>query len=427
MWQSISALKTPGKNFHKVFRLVGGNVKMIFCIDDFDLKDKGVFLRTDFNVPVEKGGDVKDHIRLHQALRTLKYALKHQARVVIGSHRGRPGGRPDEDKKLFSLEPFGYYLSQKLGCEAVFWEDIHLPVPGALLSSLNEKKILLLENLRFHPGEEAQDRNFASTLSRGLSVYINEAFSVSHRPHTSLWLLPLQFSQRGQGFSMREEQQVLDRLLDSQSSRPLALVIGGVKVADKIQTLNTLSRHLDVLLVGGKMAYTFLKARGEDIPLPCVEKSSVAPARDIMERLQVKGKQVLLPVDHCLASEKDPSFRKVCPVTHIPPHFQPRDIGPQTMKMFHTALQPMKAVFWNGPLGHFENPLFAEGTEEMGKTLSSLKEAFRVVGGGDCTAAVHKMGLQNHFSHILTGGGASLKYLQNQSLPGMESLKMAAG
>ena len=354
---------------------------MIFCIDDFDLKDKGVFLRTDFNVPVEPGGEVKDHIRLQRALTTIKYALKQQGRVVIGSHRGRPCGRP-EDKKLFTLEPFGYYLSQKLGCEVVFWEDIHSPVPRALLSSLSEKKILLLENLRFHPGEEAGDKDFAALLARGLDIYINEAFSVSHRPHTSLSLLPLEFSQRGEGFSMRGEVQVLDRLLDSQVPRPLALVIGGVKVTDKIQTLNTLSRHLDVLLVGGKMAYTFLKARGESVPPSYVEESSVGQARVMMEQLHVKGRKVLLPVDHCVASPKDPSSRRVCPVTQVPPDFQALDIGPQTIKLFHAALQPMKAVFFNGPLGHFENPLFAEGTREMGQTLASLKGAFRVVGGG---------------------------------------------
>ncbi len=391
------------------------------CMSDFDLKDKRVFIRTDFNVPLQALKD-KNHIRLRAALKTISYALKNKARVVVASHMGRPSPSL-KNKKELSLEPFGYYLGERLNCEVLFIEDLNSPVPEVLLSSLNEKKIILLENLRFHPGELKADKAWAETLARGMDIYINEAFSVSHREHASVCALPLFVKQRGQGFCMKEELKVLDHLL-YQSSHPMALVIGGVKVSDKMQMLHQMAGSVDLLLVGGKMAYTFLKARGHFVPPDYVDKDSLKTAADLMDRLLLKGKKIFLPVDHYFSSLKE-GKRFLHSRADFPKNFKEvGDIGPETLALFTEALKKgVRTVFWNGPLGHFEDPLFSEGTMKMCQVIASLKEAFCVAGGGNCTQAVFQSGLQGQFDYVSTGGGAALKYLSmKKQLPGIKAL-----
>ena len=388
----------------------------IYCIDDFDLKDKNVFIRTDFNIPV-KNGKITNHIRLEAAISTIEYALRQQARVIIGSHRGRPDRT---NRKELSLEPFGYYLGEKLNCEVVFAENTTSPLPSVLLSSLNSEKVVLLENLRFHSGEERGDPLWADQIASYVDVYINEAFSVSHRSHMSVSALPLKVKKKGQGFSMKKERNMLDHLLYKVDS-PMALLIGGVKIGDKIKTLNRLVDQLDILLIGGVMAHVFLKAKGENMP-GITQDGVIAEALNLMDRLESRGKQILLPVDHWLSEGEESSPRVLCKNSNIPSGFFPMDIGPQTVKLFSETLQKAKTIFWNGPMGLFEDDRFAEGTMRMSEVVAGCKDAFRIVGGGDSIAAVLKSGKSDSFDYVSTGGGAALKYLQTGTLPGIDSL-----
>ena len=389
----------------------------IYSIDNFQLKDQNVFIRTDFNVPLENG-KVQDHIRLLSAISTIEHALKNQARVIIGSHRGRP---EQANKKHFSLEPFGYYLGEKLNCEVVFIEDIRSQLPTVLLSSLNSEKIILLENLRFHPGEKKGDHSWATQLASCIDIYINEAFSVSHRNHMSISILPLKIKKRGQGFSMKKERQILDHILHK-ASPPLVLIVGGVKIDDKIKTLSRLVDQLDILLIGGTMAYAFLKAKGKHINFS-IHDSLVKEASNLITRLEARGKQILLPVDHWLSDKKSKPVRRILSEgSDVPMGFYPMDIGPQTVKIFSKAIKTAHTIFWNGPMGYFEENLFADGTMKMCEIISNCKTAFRVVGGGDSITAVLQSGKSGSFDYISTGGGAALKYLQTGTLPGIESL-----
>ena len=390
----------------------------LYSIDDFELKDKKVFIRTDFNVPVEDDF-VKDHIRLQSSLPTLQYALKNQAKVIIGSHRGRP---TEKNKKKLSLEPFGYYLGKHLNCEVLFIEEINSVVPSVLLSSLNAGKIILLENLRFHPGEQRGDKAWAERIASYVDIYINEAFSVSHRNHMSIGVLPQKVKQRGQGFSMKKERETLDYIRD-RSRSPLVLLAGGVKVSDKIKTINCLVDRLDSVLVGGVMAYTFLKAKGVFTGEAFIQTESLKAAQEFMNRLQVREKELLLPVDHVVVPVNgERSEKRFTSGPEVPKGFCPMDIGPKTIELFSRALNRARTIFWNGPVGKFEDALFANGTLSMCEAIANCKNTFRVVGGGDSIAAVLKLGKQECFDYISTGGGAALTYLEQGSLSGIQNL-----
>ena len=388
----------------------------LYSIDDFELKDKKVFIRTDFNIPVENG-KVEDHIRLKSALPTLQYALENQAKVIIGSHRGRPKAN---NKKEFSLEPLGYYLGKHLNCEVIFIEEIDSVIPSVLLSSLNIKKIILLENLRFHPGEEEGKREWAECISSYVDIYINEAFSVSHRSHMSIGVLPQLVKQRGQGFSMKKERGTLD-YIRKHSSSPFVLLSGGVKVNDKIKAISRLIDRLDSVLIGGVMAYTFLKVKGVATGEAFIQEESLKAAEEFMNRLCVRGKKLLLPVDHVVIPVSGKGSQITSSV-EIPKGFCPMDIGPKTVELFSEALQGAKTIFWNGPFGKFEDPLFATGTLSICDAIAQCENSFRVLGGGDSIAAVFKLGKQGCFDYISTGGGAALKYLEQGTLPGIQSL-----
>ncbi len=388
----------------------------LYSIDDFELKDKVVFIRTDFNIPVEKG-IVEDHVRLKAALPTIQYALENQAKVIIGSHRGRP---KENNKKEFSLEPFGYYLGKHLNCEVIFIDEIGSAIPSVLLSSLNAKKIILLENLRFHPGEEEGNEKWAECISSYVDIYINEAFSVSHRNHMSVGALPRMVKQRGQGFSMKKERDTLDYIRESSPS-PFVLLSGGVKVSDKIKAISRLIDRLDSVLIGGVMAYTFLKVKGVETGEAFIQEDSLQAAEEFMDRLCVREKKLLLPVDHVVVpvNGKD---KRVTSDAEIPKGFCPMDIGPRTVELFSENLQGAKTIFWNGPFGKFEDPLFAKGTLSVCEAIAQCENTFRVVGGGDSIAAVFKLGKQGSFDYISTGGGAALKYLEKGTLTGIQSL-----
>ena len=390
--------------------------KRLYSIDDFELKDKKIFIRTDFNVPVKKEF-VEDHIRLQSALPTLKYALENQAKVIVGSHRGRP---KKNNKKEFSLEPFGYYLGEQLNCEVIFIEDI--VIPSVLISSLNERKIILLENLRFHPGEEKGDQLVAERLSSYVDIYINEAFSVSHRSHVSIDALPRKIKNCGQGFSMKKEREILD-YIRNRSPSPFVLLAGGVKVSDKIKAINRLVERVDSVLIGGLMAYTFLKAKGISTGEAFIQKENLKMAEHFIDRLQMRNKTLLLPVDHIVVPMTgDKNKKKITANSEVPKGFYPMDIGPKTVELFSKELNKACTIFWNGPVGKFEDSEFSKGTLSMCETIAKCKNAFRVVGGGDSIAAVLQSGKQECFDYISTGGGAALKYLEEGSLPGIDSL-----
>jgi len=386
----------------------------ICSIDDLSLKNKKVFIRTDFNVPVQNG-KVNDHVRLKSALPTIKYALDHQAQVIIGSHYGRPN---KDNKKDFSLEPIGYYLGKHLNCEVIFIESIN--IPPMLLSSLNEKKIILLENLRFHPEEENADKNWTKKIASYVDVYINEAFSVSHRHHASIQLLPGEVKERAQGFSMKQERKSLD-YIRHQSSAPFTLLVGGVKIKDKIKSISQLMDRLDSVLIGGVMAYTFLKAKNIPTGKALVHKAELTLVKEFINRLMVRGKKILLPIDHVVVSKKE-TTPFTTPGPEIPDGHYPMDIGSKTVELFSKTLQHSKTIFWNGPLGKFEDPLFAKGTLSICSAISKCQQAFRAVGGGDSISAISKLNNQDSFEYISTGGGAALKYLEKGTLPGIQAL-----
>ena len=388
----------------------------LYSIDDFELKDKKVFIRTDFNVPVENG-KVEDHIRLQSALPTLRYALENQAKVIIGSHRGRP---KENNKKAFSLEPFGYYLGNHLNCEVMFIEETDSVVPSVLLSSLNEKKIILLENLRFQSGEEKGDEKWAECISSYVDVYINEAFSVSHRNHMSVGILPQKVKQRGQGFSMKKEREILDYIREHSPS-PFVLLSGGVKVSDKVKALSRLIDRLDSILIGGVMAYTFLKVKGIATGGAFIQEESLKAVEEFISRVQMREKELLLPVDHVVVPMGG-GENYVTDGAEVPEGFCPMDIGPKTIELFSKTMQGARTIFWNGPFGKFEDPLFATGTLSMCETIARCQNTFCVMGGGDSIAAVLKSGKQDCFDYISTGGGAALKYLEQGNLPGIHSL-----
>ena len=405
-------------------------VNQLYSIKDFDLKNKRVFVRTDFNA------GTADHIRFQSALPTLHYVLKNGGKLIVGSHRGRPQVSSERDKspstRKLSLESLGAYLSQHLQCEVIFVPDL-TQVPSILFSSLSEKRIILLENLRFHLEEEQGSNQWAEALSRFIDIYINEAFSVSHRNHTSLTLLPQKVKKRGMGLSLKKEISKLDYLRNT-SPPPFVLLAGGVKVSDKIKALSKLSDRVDSFLIGGAMAYTFLKAKGVEVGEAVLKQDSLREVSDFMERLKIKKKKLFLPVDHLVIPANikintkgvDQCHLKVIDEVAVPKGFLPLDIGPKTIKCFAKALKGAGTVFWNGPMGKFEDPVFAKGTLGMCQAISECEGAFRVAGGGDSISAIMLMKTQESFDYISTGGGACLRYLERGQLPGLESLLMRA-
>ena len=364
----------------------------------------------------------------------MRYALQKGARLIIGSHRGRPKNK--QDKKSLSLEPLGAYLSQHLNCELIFIKDLR-STPSVLFSSLNEKRAILLENLRFHSEEETGDEKWASALARHVDIYINEAFSVSHRNHASMTCLPQKVKERGMGFYLQKEIKTLDLLRENPPS-PFVLLIGGVKVSDKIKTLIHLSDRVDVFLIGGLMAYTFLKAKGVETGEAFVEKDCLKAVMDFMERLKMKNKTLLLPLDHVgtqknlKTSANTPIEVKVTKGPALPKGFVPLDIGSQTIDSFSSALKSAGTVLWNGPMGKFEDPRFAKGTLSMCEAMACSPGTLKVIGGGDSLSAfsLMKKSLKENQDqpfknvHISTGGGACLKYLEQGQLAGLKSLLM---
>jgi phosphoglycerate kinase len=393
---------------------------MIRSIEQLEIGQKRLFVRVDFNVPLDKKtGKVKDDARIQAALPTIRYAVGKKARVILASHLGRPEGKVVAE---MSLEPAGLRLSQLLGQDVIFADDCVGDGVRKLVGELRDGQVLLLENLRFHPEEEANDDGFARELASLCDVYVDDAFGTVHRAHASTVGMVKHVPQRGAGFLVAAELKHLQPLLKG-AAKPYLAILGGAKVSDKIKVIDQLMGKVDALLIGGAMAYTFLSARGEPVGASRVEKDKIEVARRILEKAGQSRVEVLLPSDHVVAREAK-SGVALQTVARIPEGMLGLDIGPKTRELYRQRIVAAKTVFWNGPMGLFEVSEFAPGTWGVAEALAeATKQGARtVVGGGDSAAAISEMGLAGKVTHVSTGGGASLEFLEGRELPGLKVL-----
>ena len=390
----------------------------IKTIEDFQLEGKRVFLRLDLNVPLENGV-ITDDNRIRASLPTIEYARSKGAKLVLASHLGRPKG-PDD--RSLSLEPVADRLGELLDMDVILVEEPRSDAPKALLAGLKRNQLVLLENLRFDPGEEANDLEMAQVIAEYIDVYINDAFGASHRAHMSIARLPEVVPQHGIGFLIKKEIEMLDRVRFSSES-PFVAILGGAKVSDKIKVIENLVDRVDSFVVGGAMAYTFLASQGVNVGASKVEKDKVKFAGELIERMRARGKTIHLPVDHVVTEgfEKMDTLRTTSS-SAIDDGWMALDIGPKTIVQFAKVLSAAKTIFWNGPMGVFEKPELAKGTFAVAEALAK-SGAMTIVGGGDSAAAAEASGFADKMSHISTGGGASLEYLEGRKLPGIESVR----
>ncbi|NQZ01774.1 MAG: phosphoglycerate kinase [Bdellovibrionales bacterium] len=393
----------------------------IKSIEDFELDGKKVFLRLDLNAPL-KDGEITDDTRIAAALPTIEYAISKGAKLVIASHVGRP--KTEADKKSLSIEPIARELNSRLNVESFVVEDHEGDAAKALLAGLKSNQIILMENLRFHEGETKNDLNLAQVIANYMDIYINDAFGASHREHMSVVGIPSLMENRGLGFLLKKEIEMLDHLVDG-AEAPYLAILGGAKVSDKIKVIERLIDSVDGLVIGGAMAYTFLAAQKVPVGDSLVEKDFVTFAKNLAERMEGRGKKLYLPVDHrTVTGFTAVESLQVSESSAIGEGRMGIDIGPQTEAIFSDAISKAKTVFWNGPMGVFETKEYASGTFAVAKAVAE-SDAMSIVGGGDSAAAAKASGYAEKMSHISTGGGASLEYLQGVKLPGVEALRAA--
>ena len=392
---------------------------MIRSIEQLDIGGKRLFIRVDFNVPLDKTRKVKDDARIRAALPTIRHALSRKAKVMLASHLGRPDGKVVPE---MSLEPAGARLSQLLGQDVIFADDCVGDGVKKLVGELREGQVLLLENLRFHPEEEANDDAFARELASLCDAYVDDAFGTMHRAHASTVGMVKHVPQRGAGFLVADELKNLQPLLKGAAKQYID-ILGGAKVSDKNKVIDQLMGKVDALLIGGAMAYTFLSARGVPVGASRVEKDKIDVARRILEKAGQSRVEVLLPADHVVANEPK-SGVAVQMLAQIPEGMLGLDIGPKTRELYRQRIVGAKTIFWNGPMGLFEVSEFAPGTRAVAEALAeATKRGTRtVVGGGDSAAAIAEMGLADKVTHVSTGGGASLEFLEGRELPGIKVL-----
>jgi phosphoglycerate kinase len=391
----------------------------IKSIKDLPIENKRVFLRVDFNVPLDHG-KITDDSRIREALPTIKNALERGARLILASHLGRP--KPGKTDGL-GLEPCGDRLAELLSVEVHMPDDCIGDAPKKVIRDLRAGQVCLLENLRFHPEEEKDDPEFAKELASLADVYVDDAFGAVHRAHASVHGMAKLFADRGCGFLLEKEIAALGKLVLG-PDKPYVAVLGGAKVSDKIPVIEALLQQIDVLVIGGAMANTFLAAKGVNVQKSRVEEDKLPLARTLLEKAREKNVDVALPVDVVVAEGLDANEGRTVKVSEIPEGTMALDIGPATVEAFAKRFEKAKTIFWNGPMGLFEKPAFANGTFGVAKAMAA-SSAFTVVGGGDSAAAVHAAGadVAKKMGHISTGGGASLELIEGKKLPGIEVLR----
>lgn len=387
-------------------------------VKDIDLKGKKVFVRCDFNVPMDENQNITDNTRIKAALPTIKYLLEQNCKIILASHLGRPKG---EVKPEYSLKPVAKELSKLLGKEVIMANDVIGEDATTKAENLKEGEIMLLENVRFHREETDNDPEFAKKLASMAEIFVNDAFGTAHRAHASTTGIA-DYIPGVAGFLIEKELKFLGNAINN-PERPFVAILGGAKVSDKIGVIDSLLDKVDTLMIGGGMAYTFFKAQGYNVGNSLCEVEKTGLALEAIEKAKSKGVKLLLPIDTKIGKEFKPDTEsKTVAWTEIPDGWEGFDIGEKTIEMFKNELQSAKTVIWNGPLGLFEFDQFAIGTNEIAKTLAEL-DATTIIGGGDSAAAVTKAGLADKMTHISTGGGASLEFLEGKKLPGIECLQ----
>jgi 3-phosphoglycerate kinase len=386
-------------------------------VRDINVAGKKVLVRVDFNVPLDKKtGEITDDNRIRAALPTIRHLIGHKAKVILCSHLGRPKGVTPE----LSLKPVAQRLAKLLGQPVQTADDCIGPKAEAAAAALKGGEVLLLENLRFHDEEEKNDPDFAKSLASLADVYVNDAFGTAHRAHASTAGVT-KYLPAVAGFLMEKELEFLGKAL-ADPKRPFAMIVGGAKVSDKITMLENILSKVDALIIGGGMANTFLKAQGYDVGKSKVEDEQLDFARGLISKAKEKGVHLLLPTDAVAAERFEAeSPRQTVPVDKVPKDWQMLDIGPETVKRFSEEIKKSHTIVWNGPVGVFEFPAFAKGTQSIAALLAKV-DATTIIGGGDTAAAVEQQGLADKMTHVSTGGGASLEFLEGKTLPGVAAL-----